>query len=195
MKTSESIVEIATALNKAQGDMTGAVRSNANPFYKSLYSDLASIMQAISKPFYDNGLSFVQAAEIQDGMVAITTRIMHKTGEWIESTTVLPATKPDAQGFGSAITYGRRYGLQSLAGIPSVDNDAQFEPASAVEEVEKTTSELIELIEKDDPAIVEVWDELTRDEQTLYHKHLNSKQKSALKALLFKVRDNEGVIT
>jgi len=189
MKTSESIVEIATALNKAQGDMTGAVRGNANPFYKSLYSDLASIMQAISKPFYDNGLSFVQAAEIQDGMVAVTTRIMHKTGEWIESTTVLPATKPDAQGFGAAITYGRRYGLQSLAGIPSVDSDAQFESASAVEEIEKTTNELIELIEAEDPAIVEVWDELSRDEQTLYHKHLNSKQKTALKALLFKVRE------
>ena len=123
MKTSESINEIATALSKAQGDMTGAKKGSDNPFFKSKYSDLSQVIEAISKPFEGNGLSFVQGAEFEDGRVAVTTRIMHTSGQWIEATTSLPPTKNDAQGYGSAITYAKRYGLQALAGVPSVDDD------------------------------------------------------------------------
>ena len=123
MKTSESINEIATALSKAQGDMTGAKKGTDNTFLKSKYSDLSQVIEAISKPFEGNGLSFVQGAEFEDGRVAVTTRIMHTSGQWIEATTSLPPTKNDAQGYGSAITYAKRYGLQALAGVPSVDDD------------------------------------------------------------------------
>lgn len=123
MKTSESIKEIATALSKAQGAMTGAKKDTANPFFKSNYADLSAVMEAISKPFADNGLSFVQSPGFDEGLVAVTTRIMHSSGEWIEGSTVLPPTKNDAQGYGSAITYAKRYGLQAMAGVPSVDDD------------------------------------------------------------------------
>jgi len=193
MKTSESIKEIATALNKAQGEMVGANKNSANPFYKSTYSSLADIMRAISKPFYDNKLCFVQGAEYQEGMIAVVTRIMHESGEWIESTTMLPAVKNDPQAYGSAITYGKRYGLQALSGIPSVDDDGQMASIASQEAnqdlIDKAVPELIKLIDAEDPAIIEAWDELTRDEQMLCHKALNSKQKTALKALLFKVRE------
>jgi len=105
MKTSESINEIATALSKAQADMTGAKKGTDNPFFKSKYSDLSQVVEAISQPFAGNGLSFVQGAEFEDGRVAVTTRIMHTSGQWIEATTSLPPTKNDAQGYGSAITF------------------------------------------------------------------------------------------
>lgn len=130
MKTSNEINEIATALSTAQGHMTGAKKESVNPFFKANYSSLADIMQAISKPFFDNGLSFVQAAETEGGMIAVTTRIMHKSGQWIESLTMLPPVKTDPQAYGSAITYAKRYGLQALAGVPSIDDDAQFASAS-----------------------------------------------------------------
>jgi hypothetical protein len=125
MKTSELINELATALSKAQSVMTGAKKGSDNPFFKSKYSDLSEVMEAISEPFADNGLCFVQGAEFEDGRVAVTTRIMHTSGQWIEAVTALPPTKNDAQGYGSAISYAKRYGLQALAGVPSVDDDGQ----------------------------------------------------------------------
>jgi hypothetical protein len=123
MKTSEIINEIATALSKAQGEMSGAKKAANNPFFKSKYSDLSMVVEAISQPFANNGLSFIQGAEFDENRIAVTTRIMHTSGQWVESTTYLPPTKNDAQGYGSAITYARRYGLQALAGVPSVDDD------------------------------------------------------------------------
>jgi hypothetical protein len=132
MKTSESIKQLSTSLCMAQGAMTGAIKSSKNPFFKSSYSDLSAVIQAVSKPFFDNELCFSQGAEYQDGMLAITTRIMHVSGEWIEATTILPAVKNDPQAYGSSISYGRRYGLQSLAGLPSVDDDGNY--ASAIQQ-------------------------------------------------------------
>ena len=123
MKTSETIEKIAGALSKAQAEMTGAKKESNNPFFKSMYSDLASVMEAISKPFADNELCFVQGAEFDESRISVKTRIIHSSGQWIESDTILPPTKNDAQGYGSAITYGKRYGLQSLAGVPSIDDD------------------------------------------------------------------------
>lgn len=125
MRTSENITELATALSKAQSDMTGAKKSSKNPFFKSNYSDLAGVCEAISKPFSDNGLSYTQSPEFNENYITVVTRIMHSSGQWIEGTVQLPPTKNDAQGYGSAITYGRRYGLQAMAGVPSVDDDGQ----------------------------------------------------------------------
>ena len=123
MKTSESIDKLATALNKAQASMTGAKKASNNPFFKSKYSDLSEVMAAISQPFSENGLCFVQGAEFDENKIAVSTRVIHTSGQWIESITVLPPTKNDAQGYGSAITYAKRYGLQALCGVPSVDDD------------------------------------------------------------------------
>ena len=125
MQTSESINELATALSKAQGEMTGAKRGANNSFFKSKYSDLASIIEAISEPFNSNDLSFIQSPGISENMVTVTTRIMHSSGQWIEGRIQLPTGKQDAQGFGSAITYAKRYALQGMAGVPSVDDDGQ----------------------------------------------------------------------
>ena len=125
MNTSEQINELAAALCKAQGQMVGAAKAADNPFFKSRYSDLASVMEAIRKPFADNGLSFIQAPAFSDGRVAITTRIMHSSGQWIESTLDVPVAKNDAQAVGSAISYGKRYALQSMAGVPSIDDDGE----------------------------------------------------------------------
>ena len=123
MKTSETISKLAEALSLAQAEMTGAKKSSNNPFFKSKYSDLSSVVEALSKPFANHGLSFVQSPGFDGERVTVDTRIMHKSGEWIEGTTILPPTKNDAQGYGSSITYGKRYGIQSMAGVPSVDDD------------------------------------------------------------------------
>ena len=141
MKTSDTIAEIAKALSIAQSQMTGAKKDSKNPFFKSDYSDLTSVMQAISAPFADNGLCFIQSPGFAEGLITVTTRIIHTSGEWLEGTTCLPPTKNDAQGFGSAITYGKRYSLQAMAGVPSVDDDGQAAVKHAVP-IKKTEPKL-----------------------------------------------------
>lgn len=124
IRTSESINELAAALSAAQGEMAGAKKDAANPFFKSKYADLSSVIEAINVPFKLNSLSFIQGTgRDPDGRVLVTTRIMHSSGQWVECDTILTAVKDDPQGIGSAISYAKRYGLQALAGVPSVDDD------------------------------------------------------------------------
>jgi len=125
MKSSESINELATALCKAQGEMGGAVKDSANPFFKSSYADLTSVIKAIKQPFADNGLSYTQFPVSSENGVGVSTRLMHISGQWLEMDYTLPTVKKDPQAAGSAITYARRYALQSIAGIPTADDDAE----------------------------------------------------------------------
>ena len=125
MKSSESINELATALCAAQSQMGGAVKDSANPFFKSSYADLTSVIKAIKQPFADNGLSYTQFPVNDDSGVGVSTRLMHISGQWLEMGYTLPTVKKDPQAAGSAITYARRYALQSIAGIPTADDDAE----------------------------------------------------------------------
>lgn len=126
MNKSDSIMELAKALNKAQDQMGGAVKDAANPFFKSKYADLSSVVKAVKQPFADNGISYSQFPLTEDGMVGVETILMHVSGEWIASKLLLPVTKKDPQAAGSAITYARRYALQAAAGIPSEDDDGNL---------------------------------------------------------------------
>jgi len=123
MNKSDSIKEIATALNKAQSEMSGAQKKSANPFFKSKYANLEEIITCIKTPFADNGLSYMQFPIAEDGRAGVETIIMHTSGEWISNVLLLKCSKNDPQGMGSAITYARRYSLQSAAGVPSEDDD------------------------------------------------------------------------
>ena len=125
MKSSDSINELASALCNAQGQMGGAVKDSANPFFKSSYADLTSVIKAIKQPFADNGLSYTQFPVSNENGVGVSTRLMHVSGQWLEMEYTLPTVKKDPQASGSAITYARRYALQSIAGIPTEDDDAE----------------------------------------------------------------------
>ena len=108
---------------KAQAEMGGAHKGANNPFFKSKYADLGAVVQAVKEPFANNGLSYVQFP-INDGdKIGVETILMHDSGEWLMNSFTVKASKQDAQGAGSVITYCRRYGLQAVAGIPSEDDD------------------------------------------------------------------------
>ena len=119
---SESIENLATALSDAQAQMGAAIKDSENPFFKSKYADLTAVIAAIRMPFANTGLSFVQFPIAQDGNVGVATRIMHSSGEWLQSEFLIPC-KQDAHGYGAAITYARRFGLQAAAGVPADDDD------------------------------------------------------------------------
>lgn len=148
MKTSETIGELAEALAKAQGLVTGASKDAENPFFHSKYADLASIYAACRKALTDNALSVVQApstsftgepetytyksrsGEERSGVrvpttVTVATRILHPSGEWVEAETSAMLPSADPQAVGSAITYLRRYGLAAMVGVAPEDDDGE----------------------------------------------------------------------
>lgn len=125
MKSSELINELANALCRAQSQMGGVVKDSSNPFFKSKYADITSVIKAIKQPFADNGLSYTQFPISNEHGVGVSTRLMHVSGQYLEMEYTLPTVKKDPQASGSAITYARRYALQSIAGIPVADDDAE----------------------------------------------------------------------
>ena len=124
MKTSDSIKELATALAKAQATMAGAKKDSTNPHFRSKYADLASIWEACRDALTSNGIAVVQMTRATaEEAVIVETRLMHSSGEWIEGELLVPVTKADAQGFGSALTYARRYSLAAAVGVAPEDDD------------------------------------------------------------------------
>jgi len=116
--------EIATALVKAQSEMSNAVKGSANPFFKSKYADLNSIREAVIPVLNAHNISVIQPMVNIDGHNFIKTVLLHVSGESIESfTEIIYAKTNDAQAQGSGITYARRYGLQSLVCIGADDDD------------------------------------------------------------------------
>ena len=119
MQMSETIAALAEALSKAQGEIKGALKDSANPFFKSKYADLSSVVEAIRGPFQKHGLSYVQTTDPSEKEeVRVETTILHASGQWLRcGILALPVTKADAQGYGSAMTYARRYSLSAAAGV------------------------------------------------------------------------------
>ena len=132
MNKSDSIAELAFALAKAQGAMKGAIKDSANPFFKSKYADLASVVEAIRVAFSSNGLSYIQTVEPSDkDEVRVETTLLHSSGEWISCGVLsLPVSKADAQGYGSALTYARRYSLSAAVGVAPEDDDGNAASAA-----------------------------------------------------------------
>ena len=124
MKTSESIAALAASLATAQGELKNVEKGKINPHFKSRYADIADGLDVVRPVFSKHGLSVVQATDYMPdtGVFVLVTRIIHKSGEWIESTYPLP-TNGKPQDVGSALTYARRYALFSLAGVAGTDED------------------------------------------------------------------------
>ena len=162
MNKSESIKELAIALNKAQAEMSGAKKSAANPFFKSKYANLEEVIACVKEPFADNGLSFMQFPITEDDRAGVETIVMHESGEWISGSFMLKPTKLDPQGQGSSFSYAKRYALQSILGIPSEDDDGN---AASAKKPTMTTKEASNKINdaKTVDALVKVWNSLPID--------------------------------
>ena len=129
MTRSPEIHELATALAKAQGQIVGAAKSAANPYFKSKYADLESVWEACRKPLTDHGLSILQSphTETVDGVlrVSVDTMLLHTSGQYISDTMTVAAKDDSPQALGSCVTYLRRYALQSFAGVAPTDDDGE----------------------------------------------------------------------
>lgn len=135
MRTSDTTAELFAALAKAQAEITPPTKSktaNAGT-YTYTYADLADVIAACRKPLDDNDLAIVQedVTDHEHG-AGVTTRIVHRSGEWLEAGPLWLPAKPDAQGIGSALSYARRYAYTAALGIAAEDDDgAASKPAPA----------------------------------------------------------------
>ena len=126
MEKSESIKSIGKALGVFHTKVAKIPKTDENPFFKSKYAGLPSILEAIQKPLEESGLCFTQMPD-GDGL---TTLLIHsESGEFLQSTYKMIPTKTDPQSLGSAITYARRYALGAILGL-NIDTDDDGNNAS-----------------------------------------------------------------
>lgn len=132
MKSSETINELAAALSKAQAGFTSPSRNrevsvklkDGKGEYKFKYATLDTIMDMIRKPLADNGLSIVHALDNDSEGTICETRLIHSSGQWCSTwVPVIVGESANAQGWGSAITYAKRYGVTTLLGIAADEDD------------------------------------------------------------------------
>jgi hypothetical protein len=201
MNMSDDISALAEALSKAQGAIDDASKGSINPHFKSKYADLAAVRSVIREPLAVNDLSIVQLPKTVQGGVEVTTMLLHKSGQYISESLFMPSGKPDAHGFGSAISYARRYSLMSILCLAADDDDGngaverppqQFNidpnkvkvtlPASDfaidVLETSKLLAEAQEIAKKGSAAMRDWWSGLKADQRNL----LSSDQLKKLKA-------------
>jgi len=116
--------EISAALVKAQKEFAPALKTNTNPHFKSKYVGLDGCVEAVIDALNNNGIMLMQKNHPSDSGVAVETIFIHESGESISGGILtVPASKQDPQGYGSALTYARRYSLMAACGIAPEDDD------------------------------------------------------------------------
>ena len=134
VRRSEKIGELVAALAKAQIEFEPVRKDQKNPYYNSKYADLSNVISATQTSLAKNGLVILQQAsvDVEKQRVTVTSTLAHSSDQWVENELTLPAImlgkdgKPrfDAQSCGAAMTYGRRYSYQGLAGVAAeLDDD------------------------------------------------------------------------
>lgn len=202
---SENINELAAALAIAQGQITGALKDSANPFFKSKYADLASVWDACREHLSKNGLAVIQTTEAATpDQITVVTTLAHKSGQYIKGVLSMTPKDPSPQATGSCLTYARRYALAAIVGVAQVDDDAnaasgkyngtngdrsgrpdtsKVDPEESKQYAEAFTNALLKA---DTNAILELHNEL-RTEAELYtavSDRLSSKQRSDLRKII-----------
>lgn len=181
----------------AQKEFAPALKSATNPHFKSKYADLAACVEAVIDALNNNGLAVIQRPKPCDRGVAMNTVFLHISGYEIDGGTFeLPATKQDAQGYGSAATYCRRYGLMAACGIAPEDDDGNAASAgnkstpkaSAPQQAAQSSTEPDTAIvdqfnaAPDIPSLTKLMNGLTAEQKRQYTGFFNSRMAELKKA-------------
>jgi hypothetical protein len=130
MKMSETLGALAAAMAAAQSEIRAVQKDSTNPHFKNHYASLDTILETVRPTLAKHGLSLMQGASTphtdEAGRItafAVETMLLHKSGEYITNTAVMPLAKHDPQGAGGALTYGRRYGVSALLALATEEDD------------------------------------------------------------------------
>jgi hypothetical protein len=138
---------IASALVKAQRGFAPALKTSTNPHFRSKYVDLAGCVEAVVDSLNAAGIALIQRTSQDDTGVTVETVFVHESGEMLECGKLhVPAAKQDPQGYGSALTYARRYSLMAACGIAPEDDDGNA--ASRKREVVQPSEPNVKFIEQ-----------------------------------------------
>lgn len=124
--------KVSAAFVKAQKEFKPAVKSASNPHLRSKYAKLEDVISAVREGLAKHDLAFTQSSYLEDGVLTLTTRLIHSSGEMLYSSMSIPITKADSQGIGSTLSYAKRYSLSSLLGVSSGDMDDDGVASSSV---------------------------------------------------------------
>jgi hypothetical protein len=182
MNRSMETAAISKALVAAQLEMKNPAFDTTNPHFKSRFASLAAVRNAVIPVLAKHGITATQELTTVEGGIACLTILTHESGQYFEfGPLVMPASKVDAQGFGSAGTYCKRYGLMAAAGVVGdEDDDGNAAVASRLtpntdprpdgwnkqdtQEVNKYHKRIVAAVEADnDVAALEAWSEASED--------------------------------
>lgn len=133
--------QIAAAFVKAKREFSPALKTSTNLHFRSKYADLGVCLEAVNDALLNHGIAVYQETSEDDGGVTVETVFLHESGETLKSGKLhVPAAKGDPQGYGSALTYARRYSLMTACGIAPEDDDGnsasrQQKPVAQLEAV------------------------------------------------------------
>lgn len=181
---SETTVKLIKAVFAVQAGLTPAIKGSRNPYFKSNYADLSACWEVVGPLLQANDLILMQLPGMSNNIPTLNSILMHTSGEWIADETPLMMDKANAQGFGSAVTYTRRYAMSALLGLLSADDDGaaasstvssdktapatKAPPAAKVEKTPKPTPsptvvEAAKAAIKDDVATPAMWDAIKNE--------------------------------
>ena len=124
--------KIAAAMVKAQQAFGPALKTSSNPHFRSKYADLAACVEAVIDALNQNGIALLQPTHECESGVMVETLFLHESGESLSAGKLhVPSSKQDAQGYGSALTYARRYSLMAACGIAPEDDDGNAAAAAS----------------------------------------------------------------
>lgn len=142
--------KIAAALVKAQKSFAPALKTNTNPHFRSKYVGLDGCVEAVIDALNDNGIFLMQSNHESGDGVIVETVFIHESGETVSAGKLhVPASKLDAQGFGSALTYARRYSLMAACGIAPEDDDGNAASRGTVTPINQKPAQLPKLSDED----------------------------------------------
>ena len=151
--------KIAQSFVKAQKAFGPALKSSTNPHFRTKYADLSACVEAVIDALNDNGIALIQQTHECDNGVSVETIFMHESGEMLSTGRLhVPAAKQDPQGYGSALTYARRYSLMAACGIAPEDDDANAASKKFVKPEPKPEPKVEPKVETKIPAHIEGFD-------------------------------------
>ena len=115
---------VHAAFVQAQRNFAPALKKSDNPYFGSKYADLANCIEAVIDALHENGIALTQLTKISEKGVIVSTVFLHESGDHFDAGEIfVPAAQTNAQAFGSALTYARRYSLMTACGIAPEDDD------------------------------------------------------------------------